>query len=66
MSSICSHCEHQAHVTPLGLCPACHARKGIRRMYYPRQGWTEADERMLRELRQRANQGLPLFPRQRG
>jgi len=58
----CLHCEGPAPVTALGLCAACHARSPIRRLYYRRRGWTAVDEQILRQLRARANQGLPLFP----
>jgi hypothetical protein len=61
MSTVCLHCERQPPVTALGLCANCHARPRIRHLYYRRRDWTEVDERMLLQLRQRANRKLPLF-----
>jgi hypothetical protein len=61
MPTVCLHCERLPPVSPLGLCAACHARAGIRRLYYHRDGWTEVDERLLLEMCQRAKRQQPLF-----
>jgi hypothetical protein len=65
-TAICLHCETRPPASPLGLCEKCDARPWIRNMYYRRPGWTAADEDILRELRRRANQRLPLFPPRKG
>jgi hypothetical protein len=60
---LCVHCEQRPSVSPLGLCAVCHAVKGIRLLYVRRRGWTPQWELHLRRLTARAQQGLPLFPR---
>ncbi len=61
-SEPCQHCEQQPAVNRLGLCAACHARKGVRALYLRRRNWTPAWEAHLRRLAERARRRLPLFP----
>jgi hypothetical protein len=59
--ALCLHCEKAAAASGLGLCPACHAVRGIRKLYVRRRGWTPQWERHLRRLTDRARRRLPLF-----
>lgn len=58
---LCLHCERRPAVGGLGLCAACHAIRGIRRLYVKRRGWTPEWEVHLRRLTERAKDRLPLF-----
>jgi hypothetical protein len=59
----CRHCERRPAVSAWGLCERCDRTRGVRLLYLYHRGRTPADEAILDRLRQRANAGLPLFPR---
>ena len=58
------HCEQRPPVTPWGLCARCGNSKSIRTLYMHKRNRSAADEATLERLRQRAEAGLPLFPRE--
>jgi hypothetical protein len=66
----CVHCERRPAVTAYRLCDRCHARKRVRLLYVPRVNDDPDDpefqyrRRQEAVLRRRANQHLPLFPRE--
>jgi hypothetical protein len=61
---LCLHCEQRPPINAFGLCAACHAVTGIRRLYVHRRGWTPEWEAHLRRLTERARLRLPLFDNQ--
>jgi hypothetical protein len=61
--STCRHCEQRPPVSVWGLCERCQRTKRVRVLYLHNRNRTAADEAALERLRQRANAGLPLFPR---
>ncbi len=61
MTDLCLHCETSPPVSRFGLCAVCQAKRGIRRLYFRRRGWTPRWEAHLRRLTERAKQRLPLF-----
>ena len=58
---ICLHCEAAPTAGRFGLCERCGSKRGIRRLYRRRRGWTPEFEAHLMQLRRRAEQKLPLF-----
>jgi hypothetical protein len=57
----CKHCERRPRVTPLGLCAKCHARRGIRLLYFRTHHLSPEREDRLMILAERARRRLPLF-----
>ena len=57
----CKHCERRPRVTALGLCARCHAKRGIRVLYFKTRHLSPEREDRLMILAERARQRLPLF-----
>ncbi len=62
---MCEHCEVQAELDELGLCPRCRSMETIRELYERRRDWSPEWEAHLRRLAQRAKARLPLFEQPR-
>jgi len=58
--ALCQHCEQKPAVSKLGLCRLCQDTKGIRLLYRRNRNWNAERERQIMQLRQLANQRLPM------